>query len=85
MVLWSGRFDAPLVPKQLGNLLKLWVLLPNLNLQTTSDAPWEIRAGVVPHMFNDGSENFIDGKDFVRVLRAFQFRHRRTKRRITYM
>ena len=80
MVLWSGRFDAPLVPKQLGNLLKFWVLLPNLDLQTMSDAPCDIRTGVVTHMFNDGSENFIDGKDFVRVLHAFQFRHRRMRK-----
>ena len=80
MVLWSGRFDAPLVPKQLGNLLKLWVLLPNLNLQIASDAPCDTRTGVVTHMFNDGSENFIDREDFVRVLYAFQFRHRRTRK-----
>jgi hypothetical protein len=45
----------------------------------------EIRAGVVPHMFNDSSENFIDGEDFVCVLHAFQFRHKRTKKRKAYM
>ena len=32
MVLYSRVFDAALVPEQLGNLLKLWVLLPTLNL-----------------------------------------------------
>lgn len=85
VVLYSRGFDTPLVPKQLGDLLKLWVLFPNLNLQTTSDAPCEIRVGAEAHMFNDSGENFIDGEDFVRVLHAFQLGHRRRKKRITYV